>query len=99
MSSFFNKLKAKATTHRKSPSSSSNPEPTFSIQPHPAKTNDPADLNPNPAPQPGGGLQSSQAYQAHHATGPFIPDQQMMASLEQPKTREELHARQAELNK
>jgi len=97
MSSFFNKIKAKASSHRKSRSQGGNTEqPTFSIQPHPAKTNDPADLNPT---QPGGGLRSDPVMGAHNAKGPFIPNQQMANSLEQPLSREEARARAVELNR
>ncbi|KAJ7768267.1 hypothetical protein B0H16DRAFT_1519196 [Mycena metata] len=87
-------------------------EQQFSIQPHPAKTNDPADLQP---PQTGG-LASNPNEQAFHARDPHVPSQQVMAGLEQPavgvppylrrrelieclQSREELQARQAELNK
>ncbi|KAJ6466855.1 hypothetical protein C8R45DRAFT_839032 [Mycena sanguinolenta] len=75
--------------------STKNEEPTFSIQPHPAKTNDPADL----APEQTGGLASNPNEQAFHARDPHVPSTQVMASLEKPATREELQARQAELNK
>ncbi|KAJ7088623.1 hypothetical protein C8R44DRAFT_528155, partial [Mycena epipterygia] len=70
-------------------------EPSFSIQPHPAKSNDPADLNP---PQTGG-LASNPNDQAFHARDPHVPSQQVLAGLEQPSSREELQARAAELNK
>ncbi|KAK7436693.1 hypothetical protein VKT23_018948 [Stygiomarasmius scandens] len=90
MSSFINKIKSKATGHNRS--SSKGEEPTFSIQPHPAKSNDPADLQPS---GPGSGLRNNDAMAAHHAHGPQIPNNQ----LEQPLSREELRARQAELNK
>ncbi|KAJ6611178.1 hypothetical protein B0H10DRAFT_1661600, partial [Mycena sp. CBHHK59/15] len=69
-------------------------EPTFSIQPHPAKSNDPADLQPAT-----GGLASDPNWQAFHARDPHVPTAQVMAGLEQPLSREELQARQAELNK
>ncbi|CAK5273816.1 unnamed protein product [Mycena citricolor] len=87
-------------------------EPAFSIQPHPAashivdsavmfltlahlqKSNDPADLAP-----PTGGLASNPNEQALHARDPHIPSAQVMAGMEQPSSREELKARQAELNK
>ncbi|OBZ77468.1 hypothetical protein A0H81_01896 [Grifola frondosa] len=100
MSSFFDKFKRKKS--RKDSSSSppkqggSDPEPTFSIQPHPAKTNDPRDLEP---PQPGGGLNSIPEIQAHHARDPYIPSADVMKNIEPPKSREELRARAAELNK
>ncbi|KAJ7596042.1 hypothetical protein C8J56DRAFT_819508 [Mycena floridula] len=96
MSSFFNKLKSKAT-HRKSASQGSKEtEPTFSIQPHPAKTNDPADLQPT---QPGGGLRSDPVMGAHQAKGPFIPNAEMMNNIEQPISHEEATARALDLNR
>ncbi|KAF7303802.1 Glycoside hydrolase family 12 protein [Mycena indigotica] len=70
-------------------------EPTFSIQPHPAKTNDPADL----APEQTGGLASNPNDAVFHARDPHVPSAQVMAGLEQPLSREELHKRQEELNK
>ncbi|KAJ6598439.1 hypothetical protein DFH09DRAFT_1131776 [Mycena vulgaris] len=70
-------------------------DPTFSIQPHPAKSNDPADLMP---PQTGG-LASNPNEQAFHARDPHVPSQQVMAGLEEPLSREELQKRAAELNK
>ncbi|RDB26621.1 hypothetical protein Hypma_005544 [Hypsizygus marmoreus] len=102
MSSFFNKLKAKM--HKKSASqdkpSTSVPEskpsePTFSTLPHPAKTNDPADLQPK---QPGGGLATSDSMAAHHARDPYIPSPEIVNKLEEPLSREQLRARAAELN-
>ncbi|TFK60940.1 hypothetical protein BDN72DRAFT_720723, partial [Pluteus cervinus] len=74
-------------------------EQTFSILPHPAKTNDPADLNPRT--EKGGGL-SSQALagiQAHHAKGPYVPSQDIVDNLPAPLSRDELDARAAELNR
>ncbi|THU85125.1 hypothetical protein K435DRAFT_970834 [Dendrothele bispora CBS 962.96] len=94
MSGLINKIKSKATGHKRS--SSKGEEPTFSIQPHPAKSNDPADLQPS---GPGSGLRNNDAMAAHHAHGPQIPSTQTAAGLEQPLSREELRARQAELNK
>ncbi|KAJ7220554.1 hypothetical protein GGX14DRAFT_675132 [Mycena pura] len=70
-------------------------EPTFSILPHPAKTNDPADLQPGQT----GGLASNPNEQAFHARDPHVPSQEVMAGLQQPLSREELQARQEELNK
>ncbi|KAF9465903.1 hypothetical protein BDZ94DRAFT_1213775 [Collybia nuda] len=101
MSSFFNKLKSKAMnrksgSHDKSASTTSG-EQSFSIQPHPAKTNDPADLQRGN--QPGGGLGTSDPMAAHHARDPHVPSQQIMNNLEEPLSREELRARGAELNK
>ncbi|CAD6893084.1 unnamed protein product [Tilletia controversa] len=76
---------------------SSNDEQTFTIQPHPAKTNDPSD----PA-NTGSGAQPSAAQQAAaHVTGnnpgPHIPAN--VSSLEEPLSKDELAARSAELNK
>ncbi|KAJ7472333.1 hypothetical protein B0H11DRAFT_1811663 [Mycena galericulata] len=79
----------------KSDNKTATEEPTYSIQPHPAKSNDPADL----APPQTGGLASNPNEQAFHARDPHVPSQQVMAGLEKPATREELHARAAELNK
>ncbi|KAI0291967.1 hypothetical protein BC826DRAFT_1020633 [Russula brevipes] len=70
--------------------SSPSQEPTYSIQPHPAKTNDPAELV--------GGPQSG-GVGAFQAPGPQIPSQEILNRLEKPKTREELRALAAELNK
>ncbi|PPQ72209.1 hypothetical protein CVT24_002366 [Panaeolus cyanescens] len=71
-------------------------EPTFNILPHPAKTNDPADLQPGQ----GGGLKygSGGAFDAFNTPGPFIPDQQMKSNFPQPLSHEELQAQQAQLN-
>ncbi|KAF8201191.1 hypothetical protein K438DRAFT_1582128 [Mycena galopus ATCC 62051] len=74
--------------------SKKNDEQSFSIQPHPAKSNDPADLQ-----EQTGGLASNPNEQAFHARDPHVPSTQVMASLEEPLSREELQARQAELNK
>ncbi|KAF8504534.1 hypothetical protein F5888DRAFT_1656462 [Russula emetica] len=75
-------------------------EQSFTIQPHPAKTNDPADLTGGPQhghvanPQAG-----TEAYQkALHARDPHVPSEEILKSVEKPKTREELRARAAELN-
>ncbi|KAF5381587.1 hypothetical protein D9615_005417 [Tricholomella constricta] len=70
-------------------------EPTFSTQPHPAKTNDPADLQSGS----GGGLATSNPMAIHHARDPHVPSQEIQRNLEQPLGREELRARAAELNK
>ncbi|KAF7419414.1 hypothetical protein PC9H_002004 [Pleurotus ostreatus] len=67
-------------------------EQQFTIQPHPAKTNDPNDLKPSV------GFLANAGIAAHHATGPQIPNQEILNSLEQPLSREELQKRQAELN-
>ncbi|KAH9475891.1 hypothetical protein JR316_0011452 [Psilocybe cubensis] len=66
-------------------------EPTFSILPHPAKTNDPADL------QPPGGLRHNGPMDAFNTPGPFIPKEDMKNNLPAPLSREELHAKQASL--
>ncbi|EIM83747.1 uncharacterized protein STEHIDRAFT_123361 [Stereum hirsutum FP-91666 SS1] len=88
MSSALHSLKDKL-------SGSKEGEQQVGIQPHPAKTNDPSDL----APQPGGGLTSKPELQAHHARDPHVPSPQVAANVEEPKSREELRARAAELNK
>ncbi|KAF7792712.1 hypothetical protein EIP86_003810 [Pleurotus ostreatoroseus] len=69
-------------------------EPTFSIQPHPAqKTNDPRDLEPQqPDFAPAG-------QNVAHGPGPVIPNQEMLNNMGQPKSREELKARSAQLNR
>ncbi|TBU28468.1 hypothetical protein BD311DRAFT_806920 [Dichomitus squalens] len=99
MSSIVNKIKQK-TTGKDNTNSDSAPtqgsQPTYSIQPHPAKTNDPRDLEP---PQPGGGLNSNPEYGAFHARDPYIPPAHIANNLPPPQTREQLRARQAELNK
>ncbi|KAH9975472.1 hypothetical protein BGW80DRAFT_1297253 [Lactifluus volemus] len=74
-------------------------EQQFSIQPHPAKSNNPADLTAGDGPQPGCGLDSQSGAEIFHARGPHIPSEDIVKNLEQPQTREELHARAAELNK
>jgi len=89
MSNFFNKLKGKSS--KSSPNDNS-----VSIQPHPAKTNDPADLEQTPG--LGGGLKHDPVGQVYNAKGPYIPSEEIRNSLEQPATREELKARAAELN-
>ncbi|KAJ7319037.1 hypothetical protein B0H14DRAFT_2783534 [Mycena olivaceomarginata] len=70
-------------------------EPTFSIQPHPAKTNDPADLQPEQT----GGLASNPNEAIFHARDPHVPTKEVLEGLDKPLSREELQARQAELNK
>ncbi|SJL09218.1 uncharacterized protein ARMOST_12594 [Armillaria ostoyae] len=98
MSNLFDTVKAKASGQHKSESATGeDKESTFSIQPHPAKTNDPSDLN--PPNQGAGGLKSDPVMGAHHARDPHIPRQDILNSLEQPLSREELSKRQAELNK
>ncbi|KAI0343827.1 hypothetical protein BDW22DRAFT_1483801 [Trametopsis cervina] len=91
MSSLLNKIKP--SSHKNEDKGEQ--EQQFSIQPHPAKTNDPQDLQP---PQEGGGLNSNHAYQTFQAPGPMIPNQQQLNSLGKPAGRDELSARSAELN-
>lgn len=59
----------------------------FNILPHPAKTNNPADLTGEPAEH--GGLQSASA-NAYNAKPPYIPSKEIAEGLEKPKTREEV---------
>lgn len=59
----------------------------FTIQPHPATTNNPADLTSDPAES--GGLQSSSA-NAYNAKQPHVPEAGVAQQLEQPKSREEV---------
>lgn len=58
----------------------------FGILPHPAKTNNPADLQ-DPATQ--GGLQSS-GTNVFNAKGPHVPSQEIAQGLEAPKSRDEV---------
>ncbi|KAI0821468.1 hypothetical protein BC629DRAFT_1461213 [Irpex lacteus] len=96
MSGILNKLKPSSHKHDSGDNKSSEGEQQFSIQPHPARTNDPRDLEP---PQVGGGLNSNPEQQAFHTPGPYIPKQELTQNLEKPKGRDELRARSAELNK
>jgi len=106
MSSLINKIKEKTAGHSSSQKSGSeqhqqpqqrNDEPTYSIQPHPAKSEDPRDLEP---PQLGGGLNSNPEYGAFHARDPHVPSPEVLSTIREPAaTREELHARQEELNR
>ncbi|KAH9828767.1 uncharacterized protein C8Q71DRAFT_863706 [Rhodofomes roseus] len=75
--------------------SPSHNESKFNILPHPARTNDPRDLEP---PQLGAGLNSNPEQQAFHARGPYKPSQQVLQGVEQPRSREELKAQSAQLN-
>ncbi|KAI0028874.1 hypothetical protein K488DRAFT_57605 [Vararia minispora EC-137] len=86
MSSFLKNLKDKVTKDKDA-------QKEYSIQPHPAKTNDPADL------QPHGGLNSNHQADAFHARDPHVPAPHIANNLPEPASREELRARQAELNK
>ncbi|WVQ64341.1 uncharacterized protein L199_002503 [Kwoniella botswanensis] len=70
-------------------------EQSFNILPHPAKSNNPADLNSEPAEH--GGLQSA-SYNAYNAKGPHIPSHEIQQGLEKPKSREELKAEAEKLN-
>ncbi|KAF7760256.1 hypothetical protein Agabi119p4_10932 [Agaricus bisporus var. burnettii] len=73
-------------------------EQRFNILPHPAKTNDPADLQ-QPSEETGG-LQSSQgAYSAFQTPGPVKLNPENLKDLPPPKTKEELSTLQAQLNK
>ncbi|OAX36389.1 hypothetical protein K503DRAFT_654825, partial [Rhizopogon vinicolor AM-OR11-026] len=72
-------------------------EQQFNILPHPAQSNDPADLVGGP--RLGAGLGSKPEVHAYHARDPHVPSQEILNSLEAPKSREELHRRAEELNK
>ncbi|WVQ82850.1 hypothetical protein IAT38_004985 [Cryptococcus sp. DSM 104549] len=74
---------------------SNNEEKSFNILPHPAKTNNPADLQGEPGER--GGLQSASA-NAYNAKGPHIPSKEVAEGLEKPKTRDELRAEAEKLN-
>ncbi|CAG7849019.1 SubName: Full=Uncharacterized protein {ECO:0000313/EMBL:CCA67366.1} [Serendipita indica DSM 11827] len=67
-------------------------EPTFSILPHPAKTNNPADLQQGESAYAGSGA-------AALGKGPHVLDDGVKSNLEQPLSREELRKRAEELNK
>ncbi|WFD44115.1 hypothetical protein MPSI1_002780 [Malassezia psittaci] len=64
----------------------------FSIQPHPAKSN-----NPNADPNVGGDRQLGSGVPS--GPGIQIPDKDTAQNLEQPRSKEELEKRTAELNK
>ncbi|PWN25223.1 hypothetical protein BDZ90DRAFT_262670 [Jaminaea rosea] len=64
-------------------------EQQFSIQPHPATTNDPST---DPA------LTGKGGQDATGKPGPFIPDDEMASKLEKPKSSDELKAASAKLN-
>lgn len=103
MSKFLTNLKSKFSHSKKeaSPTKASAQteatappaETSYTIQPHPAKTNDPADLQPS-----NGGLKSGDAMAVHHARDPYVPSDQIKNSLPEPLSHEELQARSAELN-
>ncbi|KAK1235968.1 hypothetical protein PQX77_000794 [Marasmius sp. AFHP31] len=88
MSNIVNKIKDKVSSNSDNSQKNTDSEPTFSIQPHP---------NPGQE-QIGQGLSGNPAA-AHHAKGPHIPSQEVRENLEKPLGREELHARQEELNR
>ncbi|KAG2059323.1 hypothetical protein BDR06DRAFT_830716, partial [Suillus hirtellus] len=69
-------------------------EQQFNILPHPAKSNDPADLVGRDA-----GLTSKAEFHAYHARDPHVPSKDIVNSLEAPLSRDELHRRAEELNK
>ncbi|KAJ3486648.1 hypothetical protein NLI96_g4112 [Meripilus lineatus] len=71
-------------------------EQQFTTQPHPAKSNDPKDLE---APQPGGGFTSVPEIGALHARDPHIPSQEILNKLGPALSSEELKKRSEELNK
>lgn len=74
-------------------------EQRFNILPHPAKTNNPADLT---RPGDGGEMPSIQDRMTQLATGargPHILSEEQKSGLEQPLTHEELRVRAAQLNK
>ncbi|KAF8904555.1 hypothetical protein CPB85DRAFT_1316973 [Mucidula mucida] len=93
MSSIIDKIKSK-TIH--SGNQNKGEEQQFSIQPHPAKSNDPSDLQPAP---PGGGLRSDHVMGAHHARDPHIPSPQIMNNMPAAMSREDYAKREAELNR
>jgi hypothetical protein len=66
------------------------PPAEFNILPHPAKTNNPSDLNSEPATH--GGLQSASA-NAYNARGPHVPAAEVAEGLEKPKGRDEVVSR------
>ncbi|KAI9512014.1 hypothetical protein F5148DRAFT_158246 [Russula earlei] len=73
---------------------SSSQEQSYSIQPHPAKSNDPSDLTGNPQSD----LSLQAGLGALNVPGPNIPSVDILTQVEKPKTRDELRARAAELN-
>ncbi|EEB98416.1 hypothetical protein MPER_02078 [Moniliophthora perniciosa FA553] len=79
MSNLINKVKDKVSNnHSGTGQNNTNPEPIYSIQPHPNKPNDPENSNTN--------FQDHGAAAAHHARGPHIPSQEVRNNLEQPTT-------------
>ncbi|KAE8223680.1 hypothetical protein CF319_g3320 [Tilletia indica] len=76
---------------------SSNDEQTFTIQPHPAQTNDPSDpANSGSGSAPTAAQAAAAAVSANNP-GPALPAN--ASNLEEPASKEELAARSAELNK
>ncbi|THG99506.1 hypothetical protein EW145_g7253 [Phellinidium pouzarii] len=100
MSSFFSKIRDKTRRHSSGPKNpqAENGEQQFSIQPHPAKTNNPVDLQPEPEQ---GGLASARdpASAVHSTPGPVIPNAEIQQNIPPPASHDELSARAAELNK
>ncbi|KAH9849328.1 hypothetical protein C2E23DRAFT_888282 [Lenzites betulinus] len=95
MSSIVNTIKDKVSGNKHEPSKQKEEEQTFTIQPHPAKTNDPRDLQP----VLGGGLNTNPELGAFHARDPHVPSQEILQKLPPPQSREQLRARAEELNK
>ncbi|KAK7040736.1 hypothetical protein VNI00_009642 [Paramarasmius palmivorus] len=91
MSNLVNKIKEKVS-HNNSGSgqNNTNPEPTYSIQPHPNKPNDPTENTQ---------FSDGKAGVFNARGGPYVPSQEIRNNMEQPLGREELRARQAELNR
>lgn len=70
-------------------------EQMFHILPHPAKSNNPADLEREQDP-----LKRSDApFEAFHARDPYVPSKEIRDNMPPALSREELQARQAQLNK
>ncbi|TFK23293.1 hypothetical protein FA15DRAFT_670576 [Coprinopsis marcescibilis] len=69
-------------------------EQSFHILPHPAKTNNPADLQPEQREQ-----LRSDPVQAFHARDPYVPDPKILENLPPATSREELQKRQDEINR
>ncbi|KAF5310147.1 hypothetical protein D9619_010393 [Psilocybe cf. subviscida] len=95
MTGFINKVKEAISgghhenkTEATHTSSASKPqEQQFSIQPHPATTNDPADLQPF----------RDGKVDAFHAHEPYVPSDNIKSNMPAPLSREELQERQAAL--
>ncbi|KIM24882.1 hypothetical protein M408DRAFT_331550 [Serendipita vermifera MAFF 305830] len=73
-------------------------EPTFGILPHPAKTNNPADLNRPRAGEEMPSVGDRMSQLASSGPGPHIMSDKQKTSIGEPLTREELRKRAAELN-